>query len=193
MFNQRKSTSAANAIIVFAAFLTYSWNPLIDGAAQFLIRPDAPRRSDLIFLLGGDYLARSPYAAYLLVHGYSPQILVAREASDMTDKSIDLMIALGAEARRIVQVRPTGGVHSTADEARALRRYVRSHSVKSVLVVTSMLHSRRAKMAIQRALWGTGVDVRVVCVGSPVYAPSQQSDAKLEGTKLVYYFFTFWG
>jgi uncharacterized SAM-binding protein YcdF (DUF218 family) len=191
--SRHQIAAAANAIIVICALLVYDWNPLIDVAGQFLIDPDAPAKSDIIYLLGGDYLARAPLAASLEKSGFAPMILIAREPSKLTDATIGLLTAMGVPRSGITDILVGHGVTSTADEARALRLYVRAHKVRSVLVVTSMLHSRRAGMAMRRALWGTGVQVRVVCVGDAAYASKEQGQAKLEWAKLIYYSLTFWG
>jgi len=185
--------AAANAIIVICALLVYNWNPLIDVAGQFLIDPDVAAKSDIIYLLGGDYLARAPLAARLVKRGFAPMIVIAREPGPLTDATVALLTAMGVPRGDVTEILVGRGVTSTADEARALHVYVSAHPVRDVLVVTSMLHSRRAGMAMRRALWGTGVRVRVVCVGEAVYESKEQGQAKLEWIKLIYYFFTFWG
>jgi hypothetical protein len=52
--NQYQVTAAVNAIIVLSALFVYDWIPLVDLVGQFLIDPDAPVKSNLIYLLGGD-------------------------------------------------------------------------------------------------------------------------------------------
>jgi uncharacterized SAM-binding protein YcdF (DUF218 family) len=99
----------------------------------------------------------------------------------------------GVPKNAIVDFSPGTGVRSTADEARALRIYAEVYPVKSVLVVTTMMHSRRARMAIRRALLGKEIRVLVACVGPAAYRPDQWPQAKQEMIKLIYYFFTFWG
>jgi uncharacterized SAM-binding protein YcdF (DUF218 family) len=173
------------------------WN----RCANFLIAPDSPQKVDIIFLLGGDYLLRAPYAAQLYKQAYAPKILIAREPvyvtrdrrTDFSEETIQLLENDGVPKDAIVSFSPSQGVKSTADEARALRIYADVYPLKSVLVVTSMMHSRRARMAIRRALWGKEIRVLVACVGPRAYSPDQFPRAREELVKLIYYFFTFWG
>lgn len=146
-------------------------------------------------------MLRAPFAARLYKEGYSPKILIAHEPMynsndrlvDFTGDTVRTLERDGVPKRAIVEFTVARGVRSTADEARALRIYVDAYPVKSILVVTSMLHSRRARMAIRRALAGREIRIRVACVGSAVYMPEQRSQAEQEMIKMIYYFFAFWG
>jgi uncharacterized SAM-binding protein YcdF (DUF218 family) len=192
----------AVVLIIVCVGCAYAFHDVLwNRCANFLIAPDSPEKSDLIFILGGDYLLRAPYAARLYQQGYAPKILVAHEPVnltegrrvDFTDDTIQTLEGAGVPKNAIVDFSPGTGVRSTADEARALRIYAEVYPVKSVLVVTTMMHSRRARMAIRRALLGKEIRVLVACVGPAAYRPDQWPQAKQEMIKLIYYFFTFWG
>lgn len=189
------------ALLILCATLSIIFREAIwNRSSTFLIVSDSPVKSDIIFLLGGDYMLRAPYAAQLYREGYAPKILIAREpirrGTTVVDFSGDTIRALenaGVPKGSIVNFSPSRGVTSTADEARALRIYVDVYPVHSVLVVTSMMHGRRARLAIQRALRGKGIRVLVVSAGPPTYTPDQRARAREEMLKLIYYFFAFWG
>lgn len=54
---------------------------------------------------------------------------------------------------------------STQGEARALARYLRKHPLRSVLVVTSDYHTRRARWTLRRELTDQRVELRMA--GAP--------------------------
>jgi uncharacterized SAM-binding protein YcdF (DUF218 family) len=189
-------------ILVLISVLSFVYRGVVwSRCVQFLIAPDSPAKSDVIFLLGGDYMLRAPYAAQLYKEGYASKIIIAREpvhrkpenVVDFSRDTIRTLEACGVPRTAIVDFTPSGGVTSTADEARALRIYADVYPINSVLVVTSMLHTRRARIAIKRALRGKGIRVLVVCVGKWRDLPNQQAQAREEMIKLIYYFVTFWG
>lgn len=198
---QRFFIGVAGTFLLFAIFGFVFREAIWNRCANFLIAPDTPEKSDVMFLLGGDYLLRAPYAAQLYKEGYAPKILIAREPVhwsengrvDFTEDTIRLLKKDGVPGSAVVDFSPTNGVRSTADEARALRIYADVYPIRSVLVITSMMHSRRARMAIRRALRGKGIRILVACAGPRTYTPDQSPQAKEEMIKTIYYFFTFWG
>ncbi|MBV8069457.1 MAG: YdcF family protein [Acidobacteriaceae bacterium] len=178
------------------------------AAAGFLADTNRPEKSDLIYLLGGDYSLRAPVAAALFNEGWAPKIVIAREPADpkrvlnggenFTDTTIGILVARGVPRDRIIQFEPRNGVRSTADEARALRLYVDAYPAATILVVTSPFHARRARMALARALPS---GVRLVMVGASGgcglenwrRSEACRSQVETEWIKFAYYFFTFRG
>lgn len=157
-------------------------------------------------MLGGDYETRGTLAARLLHEGWAPQIVFARESNDprFRDNQSDLLMATlrreGVYKRQVVQLRFPGGVNSTAAEMRELKQYALHNPMNRVLVVTSSFHGRRARMAAERALRGTGIEVRVLTADARFAAPAYwqtnpigRLQVRLEIVKFVYYFFTFFG
>lgn len=195
------------ALVGVAGFAFAKLDPagFLHFSNRFLDDSDAPAKADLLFVLGGDFSRRAPFAAELYRDGLAPRILLAREpssssASNFTDTTISILQANGVPKDRIIDFAPTAGVTSTADEARALKLYVSAYRVKTLLVVTSAYHTRRARMALSRALRGSGTHLIVVATPE---TPQQTQDwlntepgktrLELEWVKLFYYFFTFWG
>lgn len=175
---------------------------VVRAFAPLLVRVDSPRPSDLIYLLGGNCFLRAPLAAKLYREGWAPKVLVSREPTlhgkeNFTDVSVHLLMQNGVPSRKIVEISPGSGVRSTADEARALRVYLDAYPAQQILVVTSMFHSRRARLAIDRALWNRSVSVSVVAVEEPDWTTKTwqntafgRRQVALEELKLVGYWLT---
>lgn len=179
--------------------------PLMDGAARFLVHSDPPQQSALMYILGGNYEVRAPFAAALFRAGWAPKILISREqdashgGANFSDITRQILIANGVPPDRIVAFAPNTGVRSTADEARALRLYLDVYPASKVLVVTSAFHSRRARMAMMRAV-PSGISVSVVPVTDPNCnlvnwqgSGFCRHEVESEWEKFVFYFFTFFG
>lgn len=127
-----------------------------------------PNRSDLIYVLGGDYLVRVPFAAELYKLGYGQKVVVPFERMPLADKQLPAGDArqehFTKASLRILQEHevPAGdveewawanGVGTTAEEIDALRGYVLAHpEVQSVVIVTSGYHMRRTHYVARRKL-----------------------------------------
>jgi uncharacterized SAM-binding protein YcdF (DUF218 family) len=205
--NRRALGLSLLAATVVAAGIFH--NALLNASANFLVDTDVPQRADLIYLLGGNYLVRAPAAAALFRQGWASKILLSREASpstdgggkreNFTDITERILIENGVPRDRIIQFSPAAGVRSTADEARALRLYLDAYPATRILVVTSALHSRRARMALTRAV-PSNVQVSVVAANDPDCGLTNwretqycRNQVETEWTKLVFYFCTFFG
>jgi uncharacterized SAM-binding protein YcdF (DUF218 family) len=140
---------------------------LLLGIGNFLVIRDRLETADLILLLNGDVTTRPAYAAKLYKQGLSSKILVARAEDsvpvklgaypNVTDTCIRVMERQGVPESGIVQLDFPGGVGHTSDEARALVTYYQAHPFSKVIIVTSDLHSRRAKFTFQRFFKRTAV------------------------------------
>jgi uncharacterized SAM-binding protein YcdF (DUF218 family) len=180
-------------------------NGILNRATRFLVSSDPLQKADLLYILGGNYAVRAPVAAVLLRAGWAPKVLLAREPEagrgheDFTDITQRILMEHGVPRDRILEIAPGGGVRSTADEAHALRLYLDTYPRATVLVVTSAFHTRRARLALSRAVPGN-VRIRMFAADDPVcpmnaWPANQrcQHEIELEWIKLLYYFFTFFG
>jgi len=82
----------------------------------------------------------------------------------VTDSSIGVLRRLGVPQERIIELRPPGGVSHTSDEAKAVLNYYRDNPFRKLIVVTSDLHSRRAKFTFERFLKGKPVKIMLAPV-----------------------------
>jgi len=157
------------AVILLPVLLYAFRTKVLAGMGGFLVIHDKIEPADIIFLLNGDTTTRPNHAAALVHQGLAPKVVIARvEDSENvqlgaypnpTDTMIVVLRKLGLEESQIVQLRPPRGVNHTMDEAKALLVYSREHPLRKVIIVTSDLHSRRARYTFRKVLSGTGVKV----------------------------------
>jgi uncharacterized SAM-binding protein YcdF (DUF218 family) len=146
--------------------------------------------ADFIYLFGGDYELRSPAAAALFQQHWSSTIVITREmAPHFTGVTRQILYAHGVPENAVVELAPASPAANTADEARALHAFVGMHPARRIIVVTSPIHSRRARMMVQRALHKFLVDVRVRPAPDKQLSPGE---ARIELLKFLYYWLTFW-
>lgn len=193
------------AILCGASLAAFWQKTLIDAAVRFLVDPDVPGKANLIYVLGGNYSVRAPAAAALFRKGWAPKVLLVREPDEeagkenFTDTTSRILVESGVPRDRIIEFSPGSGVRSTSDEARALRLYLNVYPAAKVLVVTSAFHSRRARMALTRAI-PRGVRILMVTAkdndcGVDTWrdSPFCRHQVETEWMKLLFYFFTFFG
>ncbi len=132
--------------------------------------------ADAIVVLSGAsaFVERSHVAAQLYSEGTAEKVLLTNDnlqggwlSSEQRnpfyyERARWELERLGVPESRIEVLRPA--VSSTQEEALAVRDYVESTKIRSVLIVTSAYHSRRALWTFQRVL---GDRVRIGLVSSP--------------------------
>ncbi len=160
-------------VLVCAAGGAYAFVHL----GTFLAREDPLIKADAIFVLAGSEMTRPLEAADLYREGYAPRIVMSQETlepaftvlehrgakvSSRVERARDVLIGLGIPATAITLPNKLHG--NTADEAATLRALALENRWRTVIVVTSKFHLRRAYIAVERQLRGT--NVRVVMRGS---------------------------
>jgi uncharacterized SAM-binding protein YcdF (DUF218 family) len=158
------------AVVLALAALTF----LAPAAGRFLVIADPlPPSADAIVILAGSVRDRSLEAARLYQRGIAPRVVVTREMlppgetvlraagvelpeSDGLTRSA--LMGLGVPPRAIVTLRRRA--QSTASEARTIARWACARGLRSLVVVTSPSHTRRARLVLARAL-GPGVELTV--------------------------------
>jgi uncharacterized SAM-binding protein YcdF (DUF218 family) len=149
------------------------WFLLAWVAAQALVvRAELPR-ADALFVLSGssNYVERSRWAARLYREGRAPLILLTDDGqrsgwSQAEQRNPFFVERAAAEQKRAgvpaekIEVLP-GVVSSTYEEALSLRAFASSRDIRSVLVVTSAYHSRRALWTLRRVFEGSQVEVGI--------------------------------
>ncbi|HST09916.1 MAG TPA: YdcF family protein [Terriglobales bacterium] len=130
--------------------LLFLW--LVAGSARFLII-DEPEKSDVILVLAGETEQRPARALQLLNEGYAPRVVFDVPADARMYGSTYLEIAQKWAAAQpqasAIVICPIQGLSTkaeTADAAECLRKI----GVRSVLVVTSDFHTRRALSIFRR-------------------------------------------
>jgi len=167
------------AVLLLPALLYAFRTNVLREVGSFLVINDRLEPADIIMLLNGDTTTRPYHAAELLHRGLAPKVVIARmEDSESvklgaypnpTDSNIAVLRKLGLAESQIVELRPPVGVQHTVDEAEALLAYGREHPMSKIIIVTSDLHSRRARYTFRRVLSGTGAKLMMAPVSDLKY------------------------
>ncbi|HEX3100186.1 MAG TPA: YdcF family protein [Pyrinomonadaceae bacterium] len=163
----------AIALVVFAI----GWVLLAPSLAVYLIVEKPLEHADAIMVLSGSavYKERTQKASELYKQGVAPRIFITddgeRAGWSRAEKTNPSFVEL--EQRELVSngVAPDsitvlpGQVSGTDQEAKALAEEVAARPVKSVLIVTSAYHTRRALRTFEKILGGKDVEIGIA------YAP----------------------
>jgi uncharacterized SAM-binding protein YcdF (DUF218 family) len=158
------------------------WPLLAWVAARALIVEANIPHADALVVLGGSavYIERAQRAAELFHQKRAAMIILTNDDQRggwssaeqrnpfFVERAADELRRAGVPAEKI-EVLP-GAVAGTYDEAAKLSEYAARRGLRSLLVVTSGYHSRRALWALRRATAGKGIEV-----GLDAVAPGQQT------------------
>lgn len=158
--------------------------PFAAWAAARLLITEAPlAKADAIVVLGGsaNYRERAREAARLLREGRAPVILLTNDNQRgpwssaeqrnlyFYERSLEEIHNAGAPDHSVdVLMNEVGSTH---EEAKLVKQYAVDHGLKSVLVVTSAYHSRRALWTFARAFRDTGIQVGLTPVDPGADSP----------------------
>lgn len=170
---QRVTLVLGVGVLVVATLLTHrAWLPLI---GQALIVSDPLTHADAVVPLAGD-TERVLYSAALLHQGYAPRLaLTSMPPTDIewtyARQARDLALRKGVQPDQIIEV--PGLNTSTYSEAQTIRQFAEQHGWRTLLVVTSPFHTRRARIILRDVFRDSGVDVRVRPVEDAWYKPER--------------------
>jgi len=195
-------------IIVVLIAVAGVWSTLAWGAAQFLIVDASLEQAEAVAILSGSgvYIERTSHAAELFKKKRGRIIILTNDnekggwSSEEQRNPFHFELARaellnsGIPADRImVIVQPVSG---TGSEALLLRQYSEAKGLKSLLVVTSAYHSRRALWTLKKVFAGSSTEVGLEAVGTGGQTPdpltwwlhwSGWQAVPVEYVKLVYY------
>lgn len=161
------------AIVVAALTLSRWWLPL---PGEWLDVSEPVEPADIIFVASGQALWRAKKAAELYNERLAPRVVAAGGGESelllfVTGERISdaevvgrILAHLGVPKGATTLV---DGVTSTREDAEAFKEYVQAHQVRSAIVVTSHLHSRRARWTFGRVLNDPSVKVQFVEADQP--------------------------
>ena len=139
----------------------------------WLVVEDALAKSDAIIVLGGTMYERPLEAVELHKEGWAPRIYLFRQVVDWgeaeliarqfaytreVDVQIDVMQRLGVDRAAIGILEQA---NSTAEEADYVFEVANREKLRSVIIVTSKQHTRRARLVMARRLRPLGTTVIV--------------------------------
>ena len=127
-------------------------------ATAWLYDWDPPAPSDLLVVLGGGSKERLTTVIELYRAGLAPAILIT-DGAGFPDEEMSYLEKQGVPARSLIP--PLRPATSTYEDALSIKQVVVRKKFKSVLVVTSPYHCRRARMILERVVGSAGVRVAV--------------------------------
>ncbi len=130
---------------------------LLTAVGRYLITQHPLAKADLILVLSGQNFLRVPEAARLYHEGFAPKILLTNEPKvrgqeelvrlgirvpDSQENALTILEALRVPRSAILTIsdRP----NSTRAEMQTVARFLKSHPVRALILVTSKSHSTRA-------------------------------------------------
>lgn len=204
---RRRALALRAALLVVSVLVV--WAVVAWVAARALVVQAGPVQAEAIVVLAGSstYKERADEAARLFHEGRAPKIILTNDglqsewSSELqrnpfyVERAVEQLRRAGVPAENIETLPQV--VTSTYDEALLLREYVRAHGLRSVLIVTSAYHTRRALWTLRRVLKDEPVSI-----GLSAPPPGQQTPRPLtwwwhikgwrmvagEYLKLVYYY-----
>ena len=154
------------------------------GAARFLIVRTPVTHADAIVMLSGSatFRERARHVAQLYNEGRAPRVLLTNDnlrsgwsESEQRnpfyyERAINELREAAVPAEKIeVSMDPILG---TYDEAWVVRLYCERHQIRSIVVVTSGYHSRRALWTFRKVFSGSGIEVSMDPVDAGIDTPS---------------------
>ena len=172
MAAMKRRMTKLNAMLVLVAMLVL-WAGVAPFLAARLIVAKPMARADAILVLGGSatYFPRATEAAFLYKEGVAPSVLLTNDgelagwvsSEQRTPPFVELtkqrLVAQGVPETAIETLSPP--VSGTIDEARLLGQKAASRHWRSVVIVTSAYHTRRALRTFEREFAANGVDTRI--------------------------------
>ena len=154
---RRRSFRLVTLLVALLVWALVAW-----GAGSFLVTRSELASADVLVLLSGapNYAERAQRAAELWHERRAPRIVVTNDGTRgpwsqaqqrnpfFYERTLVELQRAGVPAES-VQVLPQV-VGSTFDEAQAIKSYAEANGIRSVLVVTSAYHSRRALWTYRR-------------------------------------------
>ena len=162
--------------------LTIGWMLLAWVSARALIVNSDRANADALVVLAGSstYLERTHRAVQLFNEGRAPEIALTNDNQRggwsnldqrnplFVERAADELKRQGVPAEKIEIV--PGAVFSTYDEMIRIREYAIEHHWRSILIVTSSYHSRRARWTLEQVFRGSDL-----AIGLDAAAPGEQS------------------
>jgi uncharacterized SAM-binding protein YcdF (DUF218 family) len=149
-------------LVLTAAGAWFAPQVVLAPLGRYLVESTPPLQSDCLFVLAGDFRGqRITTAADLYRKGLAKQIFVSGPAGafDQTEDELAIPFARRRGYTDVPFVGLPNRANSTVSEARELHPKLQAAGCKSVLVVTSDFHTRRAGRILRR-IW-TDLEVRM--------------------------------
>lgn len=148
------SLVALLCLALFFAIIYLARHPIMRFAAESWVVDEPARQADAIIVLGDDnfYADRATRAAELSRQQVAPVVVVSGRRLRPSAGIVELMehdlVERGVPKEKIL--RSANDTDSTREEAKGLAKFAADHHWKSVVVVTSNYHTRRARYIFEK-------------------------------------------
>lgn len=147
------------------------WSLAAWALASALIVQEPLERADALVVLSGasTYIERTHRAAELYHEGRAPRIILTNDGQQggwnnqqrrnpfFIERAREELLRLNVPAEAIEEIpQPLSNTH---EEAVELRRYAAGRGLRSLIIVTSAYHSRRARWTLRRVFEGSDVSL----------------------------------
>ncbi len=154
------------AVLIYMLF-SYFRVPVLTGLGRFLVVEHPVKAAELVVCLGGAPVERALAVAEIHRQGLAPKVLLPRDKRpdgvelleqrggrypESQEVLAGMLTQLGVPAGALVLAQKP--VASTLEEAQMVRDYCREENVRSLIVLTSPYHSRRAWMVYRKVFEG---------------------------------------
>ncbi|MFH1350443.1 MAG: YdcF family protein [Pseudomonadota bacterium] len=193
--------------VIVYVILSYYHAPILTHLGRYLIVEHLPQKSDLIVCLSGGNIERGLAAADAYRKGLAPLIFIAREELPEGyellrergidyPQSIDMFVAIlkGLGVPESAFIMSDHPVKSTIDEATVVSDLVKKRGYRSLIIITSLTHSRRAWFTYKKVFEDR--EVRIIMLPSRYskFKPEDwwkqrryKREVIIEYQKLIYY------
>ncbi len=166
-------TKIAKTACLSIAILAVMWVPLAWFLGQWLVVEKPLEKADAIFVLAGsaNYIERNTEAARLYKLGVAPKILLTDDRNKggwdnekqrnpyFVERAKWLLLENGVPESSIVIL--PDQITGTDDEATALGKHLQQNPYRSVLLVTSSFHTRRALWTFAHTVNGMNLTIEI--------------------------------
>jgi len=162
--------------VIFCAVLYLARHPILRFAAEFWIIEDPIDKADAIIVLSDDnfYADRATRAAELFREGKAPVVVASgrrlRPSAGIAELMEHDLVERGVRRDRILRF--AHDADGTREEAEALARFAKERKWRSVIVVTSNYHTRRARYIFRR-VFPQDIEVRVASARDGDFDPQR--------------------
>lgn len=181
--SRRRKPFRIRRLVLLLAFVFGAWTLLAWWAARYLVVSAPLDRADAIVVLSGSatLLERTKEAADLYNSKVASRVVLTNDNLQGTwssaeqrnpffyERARDNLVLTGVPQQQIEVIYHP--VTSTYDEAQAVRDYAQAQGFKSILVVTSGYHSRRALWTLQQVFKDSNVQVGMRAVDTGIQTP----------------------
>lgn len=171
----------ACTLLILITIINPIWLPWI---GKFLVVADPLQKSDALVILAGDENERIAAGVQLFQQGLAKWFILTDmkmpipNSEGIYSTNVKSKVTRQGVPAEYILIVP-GQVSTTEDEALRVKEFILSQGFRSLIVVTSPYHTRRARMLLREAFRGSGVYL-IVRPSSP---SSYQADAWWQSPK----------